>query len=188
MRQRLNGMRTLTVIAILTVVLAGCASPNDVASGSSNTTEPTTTTSTTTIPPVPTLVFTVELDGGCMMMGPNCAGYRFFSDGTVELYRTNQDTDAAEHDSTIDMSLVSAVSEELGSVDLTELRAMLPEGECRGCYDGIDTTYIYERTDGQTEFDSTKVELLSSIPLFGATETALLAAQEALAQLEIQTH
>ena len=183
-------MKTATVVAILTVVLVGCASPGDSASGSSTTTEPPTTTSTTTtntLPPEPTLVFSVEFDGGCMMMGPNCSGYRFFSDGSVELYRTNLDTSETEHTATIDEGLVTAVADQLASADLIELRGMLPEGECRGCYDGLDTTYIYEVTAGAAEFDSAKVELVASVPLFRATEQALTAAQAALDELEIQS-
>jgi hypothetical protein len=182
-------MKTVTVIAILTLVLVGCADPGDAGSGSSTTTEPTTTTSTTTttLPPEPTLVFTVEFDGGCMMMGPNCAGYRFFSDGSVELYRTNLETSETEHEATIDASLVAEVEDELATTDLVELRAMLPEGECQACYDGMDTTYIYEVGSRTTEFDSAKVELLSSVGLFAATEQALTAAQETLDQLEIQS-
>jgi hypothetical protein len=181
-------MRTVTVIAILTVVLVGCASPVDSASEASTTTEPTTTTSTTTtttLPPEPVLVFTVETSGGCLQAGPNCAAYQFFSDGTVELLRLGVDTTTPEGTGTIDPEFVTAVSEELMAVvSLGDLHASLPPGECRGCYDGIDTTFIYNVPDQLNTFESVDVELLDAIPLFRATWAALAEAELTLGQLE----
>jgi hypothetical protein len=142
---------------------------------------PTSTTeATTTLPPEPVEVFTVRLDGGCMMMGPNCPEYRFLSDGSVAVFRAGEvePTDTAA----INLALVTSVVDLVASTDLEALSASLPPGECRGCYDGIDVTYIYG-PDGV--FASIDIELVSTEPLFAATEAALAAAQGALGELPI---
>jgi len=122
-----------------------------------------------------------------MMMGANCAGYHFWSDGTVEIYRADGATDgAAEITGSIDPVLIARVAAELGTADLPAIRASLPEGECRGCYDGIDTTFTYETIVGTVPFSSTEVELDLSVPLFAATADALQAARTTLDPLPIQ--
>lgn len=121
------------------------------------------------------------------MMGPNCAGYRFYSDGKVDVYRTDASGDtAAEITGSIAQSTVDKVLAELESADLIAIRAGLGEGECRGCYDGIDTTFIYETVVGAVGFSSTEVDLDESVPLFSATAQALAAAQASLDPLPIQ--
>ncbi len=164
----------------LSLVLGACASSDGGADVTTTGGTDTTETTETTLPPEPVEIFTVRLDGGCMMMGPNCPEYRFLSDGTVALFRVGEvePTDTAA----IDPALVTSVVDLVASTDLEALSASLPPGECRGCYDGIDVTYIYG-PDGV--FASTDVELVPTEPLFAATEAALAAAQAALSELPI---
>jgi len=179
------------IIALLVggLIAVGCASDSDFPADTTTTVPTATVPSTTTssLSTEPAVVFTVEDAGGCMMMGANCAGYRFWSDGSVEIYRADGSTGtAAEISGSIDSELVARVSAELGTTNLPELRSSLPEGECRGCYDGIDTTFTYETVAGSIPFASTEVELDLSVPLFAATADALQAARTALDPLPIQ--
>ncbi len=130
--------------------------------------EPTPTTSAHTSP---SIIVTVAEEGGCFMMGLNCATYHIWNDGTVDLFRTG-DPDHLVHTTTIDPSLVARIADELATTDLASLRTTLPEGECRGCYDGIDIDFWY----GSTGFSSVDVELVKSEPLFDVTWEAFEAA------------
>lgn len=151
---------------------------------------PPASTTLTTIPEPSGEAFVVRLEGGCMMMGPNCPVYRFFTDGTVELVRLTEEEEPPLGSADIDPALVSAVTDLVGSTDLDALAASLPPGECRGCYDGIDVTYLYLAVDDPVitiagRFSSTEVELVPTEPLFAATGAALAAAQAALEDLPI---
>lgn len=178
-------MRTLVASVVLGLLVASCSTSSDPAVDETTTSAPDSTTTTTEVtPPEPVLVFSVETSGGCMMAGPNCASYRFFSDGTVELLRLDVETRIPEGTGTIDAALVTAVADELVQVDLEDLYASLPPGECRGCYDGIDTAFIYEVPGQPNTFASVDVELVETVPLFAATWAALEEAELALGQLE----
>ena len=121
-----------------------------------------------------------------MMAGPNCATYEFLTDGTVNLYRVGA-LDVPEGAGSIDAAIVDKVLFHLDGTDLDELRASLPEGECRACYDGIDTTFVYITPD-PVAFNSAEVELVTTEPLFAATWAALEAAEDELGPLENQMH
>lgn len=156
-------MKWIPVVAFALVVSA-CAS----ASPGATPDDPTTTT----IPPDPVLVLTITEDGGCFMMGPNCATYLVYSDGSLELQRTGQPGDPLDT-TTIDVALVADVAALVGTTDLDALRAGLPPGECRGCYDGTDVTFTYETPDGPVAFAGTDVDIFVSEPLFTASWSVL---------------
>jgi hypothetical protein len=132
-----------------------------------------TETTTTVEPIIPYVVVTVVQDGGCMMMGPNCPTYEISSDGSVALYRSGAEQ---VDQSTIDTALVDAIVAESAGTDLDALRQRLPQGECQGCYDGIDTTFVYQ----EATFSGVDVELVASEPLFAATWDAVAAAGQVL--------
>ena len=173
------------------LVLSACASSESFSEANSGTTTSTTSTTTppettpTTAPGPRTLVVTITEDGGCFMMGPNCATYLVYSDGSVELMRTRE-LGEPEATTTVDPDAIQEVTDLLASTDPETLRASLPEGECQGCFDGIDTTFTYETTDGQVSFASTEVELVLSESLFAATWQVRNAAAENL-ELGMQT-
>jgi hypothetical protein len=111
------------------------------------------------------IVVTVEQTGGCVMMGPNCPTYVVRANGRVDLYRTgNLDTPV---DSTIvGEALVTDLQGQISKTDFVALRARLPQGECQGCYDGIDTTFLFSTPSSVISFDSIETELVASEPLF----------------------
>ena len=165
----------IALVAALVLVLSACASSESFAEPDIETTTSTTSTTTppetTTTPPGPrTLVITITEDGGCFMMGPNCATYLAYSDGSVELMRTREPGEP-EATTTVDLEVIQKVQDLLASTDLEDLRAGLPEGECQGCFDGTDTIFTYETNNGQVSFASTEVELVLSEQLFAATWT-----------------
>ena len=111
------------------------------------------------------IVVTVEQTGGCVMMGPNCPTYVVRANGRVDLYRTgNLDTPV---DSTIvEEALITDLQEQISKTDFAALRDRLAQGECQGCYDGIDTTFVFSTPSGVSSFDSIETELALSEPLF----------------------
>ena len=189
-RYRPTTMRILSAVVVALAVLASaCASDAGGTDETTTSTLPTTSSSTTTTTEAatePVVAFTVQLDGGCMMAGPNCATYEFLTDGTVNLYRVGA-LDVPEGTGSIDTANVDRVLLHLDEANLAELRASLPEGECRACYDGIDTTFVYAAPD-PVAFNSAEVELVTTEPLFAATWAALEAAEDALGPLENQMH
>jgi hypothetical protein len=192
------------LLLALVLVLGACASSEggaDVTSApDTSINDPTSTTIVDEPPPASTTsvtmpeesgeAFVVRLEGGCMMMGPNCPVYLFSTDGTVHLVRLGYEEEPPIASTTIDPALVAAVTELVNVTDLDALAGSLPPGECRGCYDGIDVTYVYLATDDPAitvagRFSSTDVELVPTEPLFAATGAALAAAQSGLEDLPI---
>jgi hypothetical protein len=135
----------------LALLLAACGSA-DVAAG----------------PAADVVVLEVDSTGGCAQMGPNCTRLVVFGDGTVEAYRfLGQDAELIDTAS-IDPGLVDSVDEIARTTDFGALRDRLPAGECRGCYDGIDTTMTFH-VEGLVEaFSSVDVGLDPAEPLFAA--------------------
>lgn len=126
------------------------------------------------------VVVTVESSGGCAQMGPNCTRLVVFGDGTVEAYRFVADDVDPIGTGTIDPGLVVDLAAVVAATDFDALRSRLPEGECRGCYDGIDTTMSFETNGGSERFDSIEVELDASEPLFAAAWAVAGAADSAV--------
>ena len=86
------------------------------------------------------------------MAGPNCAEYQFYDDGTVEIYRVGTEVTTPEASGMIDQEFIISVQDELVGIDLALLHDSLAPGECRGCYDGIDTTFVYNAPGSVTTF------------------------------------
>lgn len=132
-------------------------------------------------------VLTVETSGGCAQIGPNCFTISIMGDGTVEAYRIGPDQPALVDTGSIGREMVVALHRLASSTDLNALYQRLPEGECRGCYDGIDTAMwfsAYPTAEMPMVFSSVDVELDASEPLF---EAAWAVYEEALAVVEIPT-
>lgn len=141
-------------------------------------------TTTTTIDPGSVLV-TVEQTGGCLMMGANCPTYVVHANGEVDLFRTSGTGEIV--DSTfVDPSLTTDLAWLMSTTNYAELRAGLAVGECRGCYDGIDTTFMFINQASIVSFDSIDTELDPSEPLFGTVwriiEAAVLETEMPLEQ------
>ena len=80
----------------------------------------------------------------------------------------------------IDRDLVIALDRELAATDQDELLASLPPGECRGCFDGIDTTMSFPIDPLPVvtpTFSSVEVQLDRSEPVFAAAWAVYEAAQ-----------
>ena len=82
-------------------------------------------------------VLRYETTGGCMMMGPNCATYVVYSDGTVEIYRTGENA-PAEVVGSIPAAEVTAFLDSVKDTDFEALAAEVGPGTCNSCVDGID--------------------------------------------------
>jgi hypothetical protein len=122
------------------------------------------------------VVIVVESTGGCAQMGPNCTRLVIFGDGTVEAYRFVIDGEELVDIGMIDPELAAELQTVLATTDLDALRARLPAGHCRGCFDGIDTTMTFPGAGGPEVFGSIEVELDPSEPVFaGAWAVAAVA-------------
>lgn len=114
--------------------------------------------------------FSGESAGGCAQMGPNCVRVVVYGDGTVEAYRVGGDETPIDT-GTIDRRLIDSLNREIVNTDMRELIDALPPGECRGCFDGIDTImrfYSPPLDVEHPEFSSVDVELVRSEPLLAA--------------------
>ncbi len=124
------------LLALLVLPSAGCG--DDGAGGAATSSSaPAVTDAPTTVPAEATEVFRYEAIGGCQMMGPNCATYVIYSDGSVEVYRTGENKPAELtgqlEDGEIDAFLAGAAS-----IDFEALAAEVGPGTCNACVDGID--------------------------------------------------
>ena len=162
------------LLTLFTVALAACGGGVS-GSGSPTTAAPTPTT--TTVAP-PQRLLQADLVGGCFMMGPNCARYVLFDDGSLEVYRLGTEPPELLWTDSIEVSLVADLQEALAATDLEELRSQLGSGTCNACVDGIDTVLTFTVDGSDTVFDSAQVELDTTEPLF---ITAALAVQAATA-------
>lgn len=129
----------------------------------------------------PTAVTIIE-NGGCAMMGPNCATWTLSPDGSFTLSRTGEDGVVAE--SSISAETAQELFDEIASTDMETFIASLGEGSCQACVDGIDTRVEIEGPAGQTVLDSTEVGFDES-PLFVLMDEVRSAMQEA-AELPIE--
>lgn len=130
-----------------------------------------------------TVYFSAESSGGCAQMGPNCARLDVFGDGTVLAYRIGDDAAEPVATGSIDATLVADLYEEMIETDQAALIESLPPGECRGCYDGIDTTmwfFTTTTTGDDPAFSSVDVELVRTEPMLDAGWQVYEAAQAAV--------
>jgi hypothetical protein len=130
--------------------------------------------------------FSAETAGGCAQMGPNCVRYVVYGDGTVEAFRVGVDDAEPVATGSVDPELVSELDREARSVDQDALLAGLPPGECRGCYDGIDTTmwFFTSPRGSDPAFSSVAVDLDQNEPLLDLG-WELLAAAQAVVEIPI---
>ncbi len=152
------------------------------ACGGDNKTTQNTTVETVT--PERTEVLRYETTGGCLMMGPNCATYVVYSDGTVEIYRTAENS-PAEMVGSIPAAEVSAFVDSVNDTDFDALAVEVGPGTCNSCVDGIDITLILTLPAGPTELDSTIINFDLSKDFFANVET-LMTDVRAVGELTIQ--
>ena len=167
--------RALVVTAGL-LTLAAC--------GDDNKTSNDTQTTVDTAAPAPAEVVRYEATGGCLMMGPNCATYVVYADGTVEIYRTGENA-PAEVVGSIPEAEVSAFLESVQDVDFEALAAEVGPGTCNACVDGIDVILTLGLPAGSTTLDSTIVNFDPANDFFANVET-LMEDVRAVGELDIQ--
>ena len=132
----------------------------------------------------PTEVLRYETTGGCLMMGPNCATYVVYSDGTVEIYRTGENA-PAEVVGSIPAAELSAFLDSVKDTDFAGLVSEVGPGTCNSCVDGIDIKATITFADGPIELDSTIVNFDINHALFANLET-LMEDVRAVGELELQ--
>ena len=157
-------MRNLLLL-LLVVILASCAGGTGEAAG----------------PDPGSVYFIGESAGGCAQMGPNCLRVVVFGNGSVEAYRVGGDEQTPADTESIDGDLVDVLHREIVTTDMHQLIGTLPPGECRGCYDGIDTIMRFYSPPLDVEhpaFSSVDVELDRSEPLLAAAWAVYEAALE----------
>ncbi len=125
-----------------------------------------------------------ETTGGCLMMGPNCATYVVYSDGTVEIYRTGENA-PAEVVGSIPAAELSAFVDSVKDTDFQGLVGKVGPGTCNSCVDGIDIKATIALSDGPIELDSTVVNFDLSHSLFANLES-LMEDVRAVGELELQ--
>jgi len=130
------------------------------------------------------VVLRYETTGGCLMMGPNCATYVVYSDGTVEIYRTGENA-PAEITGAIPEAEVAAFLDSVKDTDFEALAAEVGPGTCNACVDGIDYKLSLTLADGPVELDSTIVNFDFTNDFFANVET-LINDVRAVGELEIQ--
>jgi hypothetical protein len=164
--------RTLILAAFVSVATVACSSEGDSSIFTAQAVEPDT------------VLVTVQQTGGCLMMGPNCPTYVVFADGTVDLLRSGQ-PDSVIDSTVVDEAQVAKLLGDLAAADFAALRERLPVGECQGCYDGIDTVFVFGSAPDVVTFDSIETELTTSEPVFQSVWDIVGAARQSL-QLPIK--
>jgi hypothetical protein len=165
-------LRALTLVGCV-IAVAAC--------GDDNTTQNTTVE---TVVPVRTEVLRYETTGGCLMMGPNCATYVVYSDGTVDIYRTGESA-SAEVVGSIPAAEVSAFLDSVKDTDFAALAVEVGPGTCNACVDGVDIKLTLTLPAGPTELDSTLINFDLNNDFFANVET-LMEDVRAVGELPIQ--
>ena len=125
---------------------------------------------------------TIVENGGCAMMGPNCATWTLLPDGTFTLSRTGEE--GVVEEASIDPATAGELFDELAATDFETFVDDLGPGECLACVDGIDTRVEIPTPGGLTVLDSAEVGFDDST-LFVLVEEAR-SAMAAAAQLPIE--
>jgi hypothetical protein len=165
--------RTLALVSLLITACGGGAAPTTTQPPATTTVPPVTTTSTVTAAPVAV----IRDSGGCVQMGPNCAIYVIWNDGSVAVHRSDETNttglppvDSAEISGTIPVEVVDRLAAAIAATDFDELRARLGEGSCQGCVDGIDTEITFYTQSSEETISSIEFEFDPSDPLFVAVD------------------
>jgi hypothetical protein len=158
---------------ILLTSLAACGDDRIVTGSSIDTTVPDTTVPDTTMPdttiPAPYVALTWADDGGCVVMGPNCPTYVLWSNGTVEISRTGEDTEP-EVTGTIPESLVATWLASVAGLDAAALADEVGPGSCNSCVDGADTLLTVRTANGDVTLDSTEMAFDTANEFFADLE------------------
>lgn len=172
--------RALTPLLGLLLV-AACGDDNSTSNTTATSSDDTTVETTA---PAATEALRYVTTGGCLMMGPNCATYVVYSDGTVEVYRTGENT-PAEVVGSIPAAEITAFLDSVQDTDFDALATEVGPGTCNACVDGIDVIATLTFADGPVTLDSTVVNFDLSHPFFANLET-LMEDVRAVGELPIQ--
>jgi len=149
MRHQLLSRSALATVSLIALVgLTACGDDSDEA---------------TATPVVEALRY--EANGGCQMMGPNCATYVVYTDGTVEIFRTGE-SKPAEVTGAIPAAEISAYLESISDVDVDVLADEVGPGVCNACVDGIDVKLSINVDSAPIVLDSTVVSFDPEHPFF----------------------
>ena len=124
-----------------------------------------------------------EVNGGCQMMGPNCATYVIYTDGTVEIYRTGENL-PAEVTGNIPAEEIAAYLDSVKDVDFQALAEEVGPGTCNACVDGVDMK-VTIGLDEPVVLDSTVVNFDPENQFFMALDS-LMQDVYAVGELPIQ--
>ncbi len=161
---------------ILTLLLAACGSgditlgqdpavaPTTAAPNAEPTVEPTVTEPSADAGPM----LVLHESGGCYQAGPYCRSLSFWADGRVDVMWPVE-AERPVDTSVINPELAANWLEVASNTDFDELVRRLPEGECQGCFDGIDTVLEIALDGQEVTLDSVVVEFVVPEPLFAAT-------------------
>ena len=174
-------MRRRSAVLLL-VALALPSACGDDAGGGAATSDSTAPAATE--PATPEEVFRYEANGGCQMMGPNCATVVIYSDGKVEVYRSGENQ-PAELTAELPEGEIDAFLEGAASVDFTALADEVGPGTCNACVDGIDVVLTMALPDGQVQLDSTVVNFDPANDFFADVETLVADAVAVAGELPI---
>ena len=145
--------RTVALVVVPLAILAACGDDADESRA----------TTTLATPAVEALRYVSN--GGCQMMGPNCATYVVYTDGAVEILRTGENT-PAEVIGAIPAAEIQAYLESVADVDVDALADEVGPGTCNACVDGIDVVLTITIDDEPVMFDSTVMNFDPEHPFF----------------------
>jgi hypothetical protein len=165
------------LIATALVALAACG--DDATSSDGTTAAPVETTAVAE----KVVGLRYEANGGCQMMGPNCATFVIYTDGTVEIYRTGENA-PAEITGSIPADEITAFLDSVDGVDFQALAEAVGPGTCQACVDGIDAKVTIS-PDEEVLLDSTIVNFDPENEFFAALDS-LMQDVYAVGELPIQ--
>lgn len=174
-----NALRLLATTGsiVLLASLTACGDDRVVGGSSVDTTTPATTA------PTPFVALTWADDGGCVVMGPNCPTFVVWSDGTVEISRTGEDTEP-EVTGSIPAIVVATWLESVADLDVAALADDVGPGSCNSCVDGADTLLTVHTANGDVTLDSTELAFDTEHEFFAELER-LMAGVRAVGELPL---
>lgn len=114
------------------------------------------------------LIFSINTNGGCMMMGPNCPHYDLMSDGSFNVLRKTGGEIA--NSGAVEKQLVEQWIQATDKTNFKVLLANLGKGECRACYDGVDISYTVLPASKNISFSSTEYQFSNTEEFFIVSE------------------
>ncbi len=164
-------IRSLAVIAALTLTMAGCATASDQVAAESSTPTPGDAApgSPTADPPSASggdAVVVITHDGGCMMMGPNCLEWSVASDGAWTATRVGEVEEVAAGQ--VPAQQVTDVVDAADTVLADDGLAGVGPGVCNACVDGIDLRVQVTTPGGVLTLDSVEQDFGADVAVFDA--------------------